>query len=124
MLDVGAMPRRPAYDMAPEGPLLLYATAFAKDALEWRLSKDANARAVAAVQARWNRLAISAALTRDVHLAVAGSEVGGSLGELGGGSYVALEKRPVGKSYEEKLEGVKPGKRQKQAAARQLEADE
>jgi len=108
MFDVETMPRKPAYEMAPEGPLILYATEFA-EALDWRIDPKAQSYLTHALQNRWYKLRYGAAIAKDVFLSVNGGDALVSLPV----SHTPIEERPVGKSYEERVEALKPEKRMK-----------
>ena len=108
MFDVAAMPRRPAYEMAPEAPLVLFDVEFPPGTLDWQYSPEAARAAALRMHQRWSRLALGEAMARDMAAAVLGGEAAPSLLPA---SHRPIEQRPVGKSYEEKVQALKPEKR-------------
>jgi tRNA pseudouridine38/39 synthase len=126
MFNVEAMPRRPGYNMAPEAPLILFGTEFSEP-LDWRISEQAKARLAQTLRARHESLSLSAAMSRAVLLgAFLDGERGGAAAAASSPlpPHVPLSARPVGKSYEEKVQALKGDKRLKHSAQRQGQESE
>jgi len=107
LLDIEAIPCKPAYNMVSDLPLNLFSTEF--PGVEWRLSDYAREHVDRSGQEVWGRLAVRAAIVRD-HLREAGGSTVAQLEWLQGRrrekKYTPLLQLPRGPSLSDKIRTV------------------
>jgi len=124
LLDVAALPRKPAYEMAPEEPLLFFACGYADGLLQAPCRGSARTRGILAshLRAEARRTAVRAAIMRTCADAVAEAEAEEAevaIAPQTGAAHVPFMARILEPSYEEQL-----AKYRVKAAARGECADE